>query len=224
MCCRRHDRWRPCSTPAALPDDAVAQIEEQLSGACTTEIAAFDEFTRLLTDDALVVDFDHIALAGMPARLRELPAEHVPLRPMNIVGTAAVRALLADKPGVALAEMDELSADELPGSLSALVDEIAAAGRGLVMIMGKGGVGKTTIAAAVAVELACRGVAVHLSTTDRPHAHRDHYAAGDHARPRSGAVAGRSPAGRHRAMGLGHQPEPGCSGDDRSGAAGARRR
>jgi arsenite/tail-anchored protein-transporting ATPase len=38
----------------ALPDDAVAQIEEQLSGACTTEIAAFDEFTRLLTDDALV--------------------------------------------------------------------------------------------------------------------------------------------------------------------------
>ena len=54
--------------------------------------------------------------------------------------------------------------------LSTLVDEIAAAGNGVVMTMGKGGVGKTTVAAAIAVALAQRGHSVHLSTTD-PAAH-----------------------------------------------------
>ena len=51
-----------------------------------------------------------------------------------------------------------------------LVDDFAKAGRGVIMTMGKGGVGKTTIAAAIATELARRGCQVHLSTTD-PAAH-----------------------------------------------------
>jgi len=54
--------------------------------------------------------------------------------------------------------------------LSTLVDEIAKTGHGLVMMMGKGGVGKTTLAAAVAVALAKRGLPVHLTTSD-PAAH-----------------------------------------------------
>jgi arsenite-transporting ATPase len=58
----------------------------------------------------------------------------------------------------------------LPGPLSALVDAIAKGGRGVVMAMGKGGVGKTTVAAAIAIALAKRGFPVQLSTTD-PAAH-----------------------------------------------------
>jgi arsenite-transporting ATPase len=54
--------------------------------------------------------------------------------------------------------------------LGALIDEMESLGHGVIMTMGKGGVGKTTVAAAIAVELASRGHAVHLTTTD-PAAH-----------------------------------------------------
>lgn len=60
--------------------------------------------------------------------------------------------------------------EPLPGPLARLIDDIERQGRGVVLTMGKGGVGKTTTAAAIAVELAARGHAVHLSTTD-PAAH-----------------------------------------------------
>lgn len=53
-----------------LPDDVVKGIEEQLSGACTTEIAAFDEFTGLLTDEALVGRFDHVLFDTAPRSVR----------------------------------------------------------------------------------------------------------------------------------------------------------
>src|SRR5574343_633931 len=60
-----------------LPDEVVKGIEEQLSGACTTEIAAFDEFTGLLTDSKLPAAYDHIifdtAPTGHTIRLLQLP-------------------------------------------------------------------------------------------------------------------------------------------------------
>lgn len=272
-----------------LPEAAIAQMTESLSGACTTEIASFDAFTRLLTDPATVGDVDHVvfdtaptghtlrllqlpaawsdfidtnpdgasclgpasglqaqqaqyaaavealgdreqttlvlvtrpessalaeaarssaelaalgvnsqrlvvngvfratdpadalaaaiearqreAMGSLPASLRDLPVETVSLEAHNLVGIASLRALVSDAP-LEASELDTFSAPDLP-PLSDLVDEIEADGKGLVLVMGKGGVGKTTIAAAVAVELVRRGHPVHLSTTD-PAAHLEH--------------------------------------------------
>jgi len=273
-----------------LPPAVVRSIEEQLSGACTTEIAAFDEFTGLLTDDALLHDFDHIifdtaptghtirllqlpgawssfiesnpegasclgplaglekqreqyaqalsaladggktrlilvarpqqstlmevarthqelrqvglrnqylvingvlpplgslndplaaaiyqqeqqVIAHLPAMLSPLPHDTLALQPDNMVGTAALRRLLTPGTDIAYAS-DTRTIDVLPElpSLSSLVDEIALKKPGLVMVMGKGGVGKTTLAAAIAVKLAEKGLDVHLTTSD-PAAH-----------------------------------------------------
>lgn len=273
----------------ALPDDVVKGIEEQLSGACTTEIAAFDEFTALLTDATLIADYDHIifdtaptghtirllqlpgawsgfieknpegasclgplaglekqrqryaeavkalsdpertrlilvaraqkttldevarthaelaaiglsrqnlvingvlpeseavydalaaaihrreqeAIANMPAVLRDMPLDQLPLKAFNLVGVEALSGLFSDRDEAAPVVADAPAKSvELP-PLSTLVDEIAATGHGLIMMMGKGGVGKTTLAAAVAVALAERGLPVHLTTSD-PAAH-----------------------------------------------------
>ena len=110
------------------------------------------------------------ALAAMPVSLTKLPRDEIPLLGFDIVGLKALGALLSpsSQPSGAAAKPIVEPVD-LPG-LDRLVDEIAQGKHGLIMVMGKGGVGKTTIAAAIAVGLAKRGHAVHLSTTD-PAAH-----------------------------------------------------
>ncbi|MFD0669186.1 arsenical pump-driving ATPase [Ramlibacter sp. MAHUQ-53] len=112
------------------------------------------------------------AIAQMPAPLRALPRAEVPLRPFDSVGLPALRALLRDDAARAIAPAAPTASAaglDLPG-LDRLADQLAAQGRGLVMVMGKGGVGKTTIAAALALGLVARGHRVHLTTTD-PAAH-----------------------------------------------------
>ncbi|MDQ1245893.1 MAG: arsenite/tail-anchored protein-transporting ATPase [Actinomycetota bacterium] len=110
------------------------------------------------------------ALANPPTPLATIPRDIVALQPFNMVGLPALRSMLADVtvgdlPGERTAEFD------LPDApLASLVDGIEADGPGLVMCLGKGGVGKTTIAAALAVALADRGHDVLLTTTD-PAAH-----------------------------------------------------
>jgi len=107
----------------------------------------------------------------MPDALARLPRDEVPLRAFDTVGLPALRALLGGGPVPTAAPDAGVSAADLPAEpLSRLADELAAMGHGLIMVMGKGGVGKTTIAAALAVGLVQRGHSVHLTTTD-PAAH-----------------------------------------------------
>ena len=271
-----------------LPDTVVHSIEEQLSGACTTEIAAFDEFTALLTNTAVTTAYDHIvfdtaptghtirllqlpgawsgflaegrgdasclgplaglekqraqyqeavasladpqrtrlilvaraqdsalrevarthaelakiglsqqyliingvlppgeaaldplaaaicarekaALSALPTVLGALPIDTLPLKPFNLVGLDALRHLFTGGEPAARDSAPPPVEIAAP-SLAALIDEIAADRHGLVLVMGKGGVGKTTLAAALAVGLAHRGLPVHLTTSD-PAAH-----------------------------------------------------
>ena len=113
------------------------------------------------------------ALSDLPAALQELPRDDIRLRPFDMLGLGALRSLL----GPASATTTPLApsspavpfASDLP-TLDRLIDLLAADGRGLIMVMGKGGVGKTTIAASIALGLVQRGHTVHLSTTD-PAAH-----------------------------------------------------
>jgi len=270
-----------------LPDDSIAHMEEQLSGACTVEVAAFDEFTALLTEADWTSIYDHIvfdtaptghtlrllqlpaawsgflekntsgvsclgpnselkssqkryaeatatladtsattmilvsrpeqaalteaartaqelydlgidnqqlalngvfkaagedgvakafeqrgmeALQQMPDALRTLTRNDIPLQGENVMGMDCLRQLL--NPAHKDVASSDMQLPEMPdiSELATLTDQIEADGRGLVMVMGKGGVGKTTIASALAVALAERGHAVHLSTTD-PAAH-----------------------------------------------------
>ncbi|MGJ4900874.1 arsenical pump-driving ATPase [Bradyrhizobium sp. HKCCYLS2058] len=111
------------------------------------------------------------ALASMPDSLRKLPRDDVPLVGFDIVGLAALRAVLSSSsPRLETSTGEQVGVPVGLQGLDRLVDDIAHRNSGLIMVMGKGGVGKTTVAAAIAVGLARRGHAVHLSTTD-PAAH-----------------------------------------------------
>jgi len=111
------------------------------------------------------------ALSFSAEFIGRLPTFVVPLRPINILGLGGLRELLDGngEPGGAPMPVTAWTPPAME-NLNDLVNSIADQGHGVVMTMGKGGVGKTTVAAAIAVALARRGLAVHLSTTD-PAAH-----------------------------------------------------
>jgi arsenite/tail-anchored protein-transporting ATPase len=270
-----------------LPEASLKSMEEHLSGSCTTEIAAFDEFARLLGDGEETANYDHVifdtaptghtmrllslpkswsnfiednttgtsclgplaglqqqqeiyassvrtlidgarttlvlvaraeqsalreaartsaelreigvknqclvlngllkqdvagdavasalasrgqtALNFMPKELTKLPTQEILLNAKPLLGVDSLRNMFKPPSSAPAAEQPSSSA-ELPPPLLTIVDELEKSGKGVIMTMGKGGVGKTSIAAAIAVELARRGNPVHLSTTD-PAAH-----------------------------------------------------
>ncbi len=280
-----------------LPEASITSMEEQLSGACTVEIAAFNEFTKLLADQEATGSFDHVvfdtaptghtlrllklpaawttfidtntsgvsclgplkglqqqrglyeaslrnltnashtkvilvsrperstlleahrtsgelrelgvtnqmlvlngvftaadkrdsiaqhleergrlALAQIPAELSSLPRLTIPLLPYALIGIQNLRRMFINEHTPT--DSNGKCGDEVANSaesLVSLVNELEKGGPGVVMTMGKGGVGKTTIAAAIAAELAHRGHPVHLTTTD-PAAHLSSVAGSD---------------------------------------------
>lgn len=266
-----------------LPESVIANMEEQLSGSCTIEIAAFNEFSGFITDEKIQNEYDYIifntaptghtlrmlqlpsawssfisesthgasclgqlsgleskkavykkavktladknmttlvlvtrpedsplkeagraskelsdlgvrnqilvingilkvhddeisdklyqkqqtALEHMPSELKTISAYHVPLRAYNITGLDNVRALLKEERCVV--RNDKLNFDNI-AKLSDIVTYLDSSDKKVIFTMGKGGVGKTTVAAAIALGLSKKGKKVHLTTTD-PAAH-----------------------------------------------------
>lgn len=156
------------------PETAPFKEAERASG----ELSALGVHNQILVvngvltehSDALsssLYEKQQTALTAMPESLQALSLYIVPLRAYNVTGLSNVRALL--NTDHVTAHTETLNAAGIP-SLNDVIDELAADGKRVIFTMGKGGVGKTTVAAAVALGLAKRGKRVHLTTTD-PAAH-----------------------------------------------------
>ena len=116
---------------------------------------------------------EQTSLTRLPAALQGVTIDQVPLKAVNMVGLDALGSLLDEAststdPAVPALPTPAFGPDRQ--GLDTLVDELEADDHGLVITMGKGGVGKTTVATAIALALAERGHQVHLTTTD-PAAH-----------------------------------------------------
>ncbi len=159
----------------AIAEAARTADELRTLGLVRQRLIVNGVFHASVPDDPVARSFEALgqqALAAMPPVLQALPQDRVPLRPYDTIGLPALRALLREGHAEA-GPVAPLTRSDPPATgpgLDALVDALAQAGHGLILVMGKGGVGKTTLAAALALGLVRRGHPVHLSTTD-PAAH-----------------------------------------------------
>ncbi len=161
----------------ALREADRTSIELRAMGLSNQRLVINGVFRANAANDAVAVSVEQegqSALSEMPTALRSLSRDEIALRPYDMVGLDALRSLLSlqqpPKPEGALQPSPAAVTTNRDPELSELIDRLAQNGRGLIMVMGKGGVGKTTIASAIAIGLVQRGHSVHLSTTD-PAAH-----------------------------------------------------
>ena len=110
------------------------------------------------------------AMEKIPPGLRQFEILTLPLRSYNILGLDHIRMFFARDNFVIVRTQKDTPALK---QLSALIDDIYASGKKVIFAMGKGGVGKTTLAATLAMSLARKGVKVHLTSTD-PANHLDY--------------------------------------------------
>jgi arsenite-transporting ATPase len=159
---------------AALNEAERTSRELRALGVANQRLIINGVFQTLCPEDITSQAMQKRGLAALEATkdfIGSLPTFIVPLRPINILGLGGLRVLLTGD--TETWSPPRTATDWTPpemDSLEALVADMERQGSGVIMTMGKGGVGKTTVAAAIAVMLARRGHAVHLSTTD-PAAH-----------------------------------------------------
>lgn len=117
------------------------------------------------TDDvsSKMLDKQQKALENMPQGLKKFKIFTIPLRSYNVVGIDNIRTFLYSDD---YAKNNIYSKSLNLRHLDVLIEDIYRAGKKVIFTMGKGGVGKTTIAATIAVALARKGVKVHLTSTD----------------------------------------------------------
>lgn len=159
---------------ASLCEAARTRVELGELGVSNLQLVVNGVFVAQQPGDAIADAMTHLAVqsvADMPPELTTLPRTTIPFFPKGTVGLEALRfvatPLSAQCSLITHSLPDNAS---LPGGLRLYINELAILGHGVIMTMGKGGVGKTSIATAIAFDLAQRGFPVVLSTTD-PAAH-----------------------------------------------------
>lgn len=158
----------------AINEAARTSIELKDLGLSNQRLILNGVFLAENKEDSVALSFENLgkkAIEQMPLALAQLPRDEVPLRTFDTVGLNALRSLLATNSSTTSNANQRNQAPIMtPEGLDILADQLSQNEHGLIMVMGKGGVGKTTIAAALAIGLVQRGKTVHLSTTD-PAAH-----------------------------------------------------